>query len=235
MENTADNHSIRPMQEQKGITINMGEGLIEDILTREEQERLTPERVIQLLREGNDRFVKGSITLRNHREQVRKAVNGQFPKAIVLSCIDSRVPVEDVFDRGIGDMFVARVAGNFVNEDILGSMEYACKVAGSKLVLVLGHEHCGAIKSAIAGFEMGNITRMLAKIKPALDAVTDYHGEKSNTNEEYVHLVTEKNVQLTIAQIRQQSPILKEMEDQGQIKIIGGLYDMDTGKVNFLE
>ncbi|MCC9136770.1 carbonic anhydrase family protein [Pontibacter silvestris] len=224
------------MAEKKNIIINIeGEGLVEDVLTKEEQDSLTPDAVIQLLREGNQRFVRGAITLRNHKEQVRKAVQGQYPKAIILSCIDSRVPVEDVFDRGIGDMFVARVAGNFVNEDILGSMEFACHVAGSKLVVVLGHEHCGAIKSAIDQVEIGNITRMLAKIKPALDLSADFEGEKTSTNETFVHKVTENNVRLTIRQIRKESPILKTMEEEGRIRIIGGLYDMDTGQVDFLE
>ncbi|QCR21599.1 carbonic anhydrase family protein [Pontibacter sp. SGAir0037] len=224
------------MEEKKGITLNIGgEGLIEDVLTKEELDRLTPSDVIALLKAGNQRFVQGAITLRNHREQVRKAVKGQYPKAIVLSCIDSRVPVEDVFDRGIGDLFVARIAGNFVNEDILGSMEFACHVTGSKLVLVLGHKHCGAIKSVIDDVKLGNITRMLAKLKPALEASSGYDGEKSSTNEDFVQRVTEQNVLLTINQIRKESPILAEMEQKDQIKIIGGIYDMDTGKVDFLE
>ncbi|MES2734207.1 MAG: carbonic anhydrase family protein [Bacteroidota bacterium] len=224
------------MTKKKDITLQMDDyAFSEDILTKEEQDRLTPERVIQLLSEGNQRFVNGTVTLRNHREQVRKAVKGQFPKAIVLSCIDSRVPVEDVFDRGIGDLFVARVAGNFVNADILGSMEYACKVAGSKLVLVLGHEHCGAIKSAIDGVVLGNITQMLDKINPAVEAVAEYQGEKKSSNEEYVHRVTEKNVQLAMERIRKESPILRAMEAQGEIGIVGGVYDMDTGLVEFLK
>jgi len=224
------------MQDKRNITINLeGHGLVENVLTKEEQDRLTPDAVIQLLREGNQRFVHGTITLRNHREQVRKAMSGQYPKAIILSCIDSRVPVEDVFDRGIGDLFVARVAGNFVNEDILGSMEFACHVAGSKLVVVLGHEHCGAIKSAIDQVELGNITNMLAKIRPALEASAAYPGEQSSENAAFVHQVTEQNVRLTIKKIRRESPILLNMEQEGKIRIIGGLYSMDTGEVNFLE
>lgn len=151
----------------------------------------------------------------------------------MLSCVDSRVPVEDVFDRGIGDIFVARVAGNFVNEDILGSMEFACKVSGSKLILVMGHEHCGAVKSAIDDVKLGNITPMLAKIKPAVDLVV-YDGERNSKNQAFVHQVSESNVRNTIAKIRIESPILKEMEDKGEIKIVGALYDMDNGKVNML-
>jgi len=152
-------------------------GLIETVLTKQEQDELTPARVIEMLREGNARFVAGELTVRNHRAQIRKAAVGQHPKAIVLSCVDSRIPVEDVFDRGIGDLFVARVAGNFVNADILGSMEFACHVSGAKLILVLGHEHCGAIKAAIAGVELGNITGMLSKIRPAVEQSSAHDGD----------------------------------------------------------
>lgn len=208
-------------------------GVVEDVLTAEEQAALTPDMVIQSFKEGNDRFTRNDLTARDHSEQVRKSTYGQYPKAIVLSCVDSRVPVEDVFDRGIGDIFVARVAGNFVNEDILGSMEFACKVSGSKLVLVMGHEHCGAVKAAVSGVELGNITAMLSKITPAVAAV-DYAGERTADNEEFVHMVCESNVQNTIEQIRLNSPILKEMEDNGEIKIVGAVYDMDSGKVTFL-
>jgi len=151
-----------------------------------------------------------------------------------LSCVDSRVPVEDVFDRGIGDIFVARVAGNFVNEDILGSMEYACKVAGSKLILVMGHEHCGAVKAAVDDVKMGNITPMLEKIKPAVDDV-EYEGDRTSKNPEFVHKVCESNVEHTIANIRAQSAILNELETNGDIKIVGATYDMDTGEVHFME
>lgn len=208
-------------------------GLVEDVLTKEEQDALTPDMVIQSFKEGNQRFMRNDLTARNHSEQVRKSTNAQFPKAIVLSCVDSRVPVEDVFDRGIGDIFVARVAGNFVNEDILGSMEFACKVSGSKLVLVLGHEHCGAVKAAVDDVKLGNITPMLAKIQPAVESV-DYTGERTSKNEEFVHMVCESNIKNTMDQIRINSPILKEMEDNGEIKIIGAVYDMDSGKVSFL-
>jgi carbonic anhydrase len=209
-------------------------GLVEDVLTKEEQDALTPDMVIQSLKEGNQRFMRNDLTARDHSAQVRESVKAQYPKAIVLSCVDSRVPVEDVFDRGIGDIFVARVAGNFANEDILGSMEFACKVAGSKLVLVMGHEHCGAVKSAIDDVKLGNITSMLAKIRPAVEKV-EYEGERNSKNQEFVHLVSESNVRNTLAKIRSESPILKEMEDQGELKIMGALYDMDNGKVTFLE
>ncbi|HKK87307.1 MAG TPA: carbonic anhydrase family protein [Saprospiraceae bacterium] len=209
------------------------QGLVEDVLTKEEQDALTPDEVIQAFKEGNERFINNDLTARNHSEQVRKSTNAQFPKAIILSCVDSRVPVEDVFDRGIGDIFVARVAGNFENTDILGSMEFACKVSGSKLILVMGHEHCGAVKAAIDDVKLGNITEMLTEIRPAVDVV-EYEGEKNSKNEEFVHMVCESNVKKTMEDIRERSPILKEMEDKGEIKIVGAIYDMDSGKVSFL-
>jgi len=209
--------------------------LVDRVLTQAEQKALTPDDVIRLLKQGNQRFVSGTLTSRDHSSQVRDAVNGQFPKAVILSCVDSRIPVEDVVDRGIGDVFVARVAGNFENTDILGSMEFATKVSGVKLVLVLGHEGCGAIKAAIDGVELGNITSMLKNIKPAADSLSGYKGDKTSANAEFVHLVAEKNVRLTINRIRERSPILEGMEKQGQIKIIGALYDMKTGKIEFLD
>jgi carbonic anhydrase len=189
--------------------------------------------VIQSLKEGNDRFTRNDLTARNHSAQVRRAVAAQFPKAIVLSCVDSRVPVEDVFDRGIGDIFVARVAGNFVNTDILGSMEFACKVAGAKLVLVMGHENCGAVKAAIDNVELGNITPMLTRIQAARDSI-EYDGATSADNAEFLHLVCEANVVRAIDQIRAESDILREMESAGAIDIVGAIYDMDSGQVEFL-
>lgn len=209
-------------------------GVVEKVLTKEEQDALTPDMVIQSFKEGNARFLRNDLTARDHSQQVRASTNAQFPKAIVLSCVDSRVPVEDVFDRGIGDIFVARVAGNFVNEDILGSMEFACKVSGSKLVLVMGHEHCGAVKAAVDDVKLGNITPMLEKIKPAV-AQVEYDGDRTSKNEEFVHMACESNVRNTIREIRLKSPILKEMEDNGEIQIVGAVYDMDDGKVDFMK
>ncbi|HIG65909.1 MAG TPA: carbonic anhydrase [Methyloprofundus sp.] len=203
------------------------------VFTQEQQDKLTPDDVIKRMKEGNQRFVADTNTFRNHSEQVRQAAMGQHPKGIVLSCIDSRVPVEDIFELGIGDIFVARVAGNFENTDILGSMEYACKVAGAKLVLVLGHEYCGAIKGAIDDVQLGNITSMLDNIKPAVNHFSHYAGNKTSENESFVHMVAEQNVSDTIDNIREHSPILREMEQQGKIKIVGGMYDMETGKVTF--
>lgn len=209
-------------------------GVVEAVLTKEEQDALTPDMVIQSLKEGNARFMKNDLTARDHSAQVRNSVKSQYPKAIVLSCVDSRVPVEDVFDRGIGDVFVARVAGNFVNEDILGSMEFACKVSGSKLVLVLGHEHCGAVKAAVDDVKLGNITPMLAKIRPAVESI-EYDGERTSKNQEFVHMASQNNVRNTMAKIRKDSPILAEMEKNGEIKIVGAVYDMDDGSVDFLK
>lgn len=208
-------------------------GLVEAVLTQEQQAALSPDDVIGSFKDGNERFMNNDLTARDHSAQVRNSTMAQFPKAIVLSCVDSRVPVEDVFDRGIGDLFVARVAGNFVNEDILGSMEFACKVSGSKVILVMGHEHCGAVKAAVDDVKLGNITAMLSKIRPAVLAV-EYEGDRTAKNDEFVHMACESNVKNTMNEIRTKSPILKEMEDNGEIKIVGAVYDMDSGKVEFL-
>jgi carbonic anhydrase len=208
--------------------------LVEKVLSAEEQKSLTPDDVLQSLKDGNRRFTSGSLTLRDHSKQIRAAIQGQYPKAIILSCIDSRVPVEDVFDKGIGDLFVARVAGNIINEDILGSMEFSCKVSGAKLVLVIGHEYCGAIKGAIDKVQLGNLTSLLSKIAPAVDACAKHHtGDKSSKDPEFVDMVIRENVKLAVASIRNQSPILKEMEEKGEIKIVGSYYDMDNGEVTF--
>lgn len=178
--------------------------------------------------------MKNDLTLRDNSALVRDATEGQYPKAVILSCVDSRIPVEDVFNKGIGDLFVARVAGNFVNEDILGSMEFGCKVSGAKLILVLGHESCGAIKSAIDDVKMGNITAMLAKIKPAIAGSQDFVGDKTSKNDDFVDAVAKKNVLLTIQNIKDKSPILKEMAEKGEIKIVGAYYDLHSGEVIFL-
>ncbi|MBX2961208.1 MAG: carbonic anhydrase [Cyclobacteriaceae bacterium] len=221
-------------QSQGGVQLADIKPLVNEVLTKEQRDALTPDEVLKLFKDGNQRFIKNDLTARDHSEQVRKSATGQFPKAVVLSCLDSRVPVEDVFDRGIGDTFVGRVAGNFVNEDLLGSMEFACKVAGAKLILVMGHEHCGAVMAAIDDVKLGNITAMLSKIRPAVEK-TVYDGDRSSANEGFVHEVCENNVRNTIIQIRANSPILKEMEDNGEIKIVGAVYDMDTGIAELIE
>ncbi len=206
------------------------------VQTKAEQDQLTPDQVLLQFKEGNQRFKNGNVTQREHSEEIRKiATGGQYPKAMVLSCLDSRVPVEDVFDQGIGDVFVGRVAGNFVNTDLLGSMEFACKVAGAKLILVMRHQHCGAIKSAIDDVKLGNITSMLANIKPAVEMSKDFHGEKSSKNESFVKEVALNNIRHTISEIRTKSEILRTMESKGEIKIVGAFYTLRTGELEFIE
>ena len=209
--------------------------VVTSVMTKEQQAKLTPDQVLQDFIEGNKRFQTGKITLRDFSEQARKSAPGQFPKAMVLSCVDSRVPVEDVFDQGLGDVFVGRVAGNFINEDLLGSMEFACKVAGAKLILVMGHQHCGAIKGAIDDVHLGNLTAMLKNIKPAVTISQDFIGEKTTKNEEFVRHVSENNVRMALKDIREKSPILKEMEDKGEIKIVGAFYRLTDGTLSFIE
>jgi carbonic anhydrase len=208
--------------------------LRDKVLTAEEQKALTPDMVIQSLVEGNKRFVNSDLTARDHSAMVRDAARGQYPKAVILSCIDSRVPVEDVFNKGIGDLFVIRIAGNFADEDMLGSMEFGCKVSGAKLIVVMGHESCGAIKAAIDNVKMGNITGMLTRIQPAVKKSQDFAGEKTSKNDAFVEYVAKNNVLNTVETIKQRSPILKEMSDSGQIKIVGAYYDLKTGEVTFL-
>ena len=217
-------------ESNKSTNVSVGNEVRNTVLTAEEQANLTPNMVIDILKQGNEKFVTVSPAL------VQDAAGGQFPKAVILSCLDSRVPVEDVFGRTIGDIFVARVAGNIVNVDILGSMEFACAASGAKLILVLGHGKCGAIMHAIDGTELGNITAMLSKIQPAVEkAKVGFNGETTSANAEFVEHVCHTNVEVMIDEIRKNSPILKEMEDKGEIKIIGGWYDMYSGKVEFIE
>jgi carbonic anhydrase len=190
---------------------------------------------LEQFKAGNDRFRNNNSTQRDHSAQIRNSAVGQYPKAFVLSCVDSRVPVEDIFDQGLGDVFVGRVAGNFVNEDLLGSMEFACKVAGAKLILVMGHQHCGAIKGAIDHVQLGNLTALLTKINPAVAMSQDFTGEKKSANEAYVKLVSQNNVKNTISNIRLKSPVLREMEAKGQIKIKGAFYTLTKGELVFLD
>jgi carbonic anhydrase len=203
--------------------------------TRETQATMTPQKSLQYLKEGNQRFQDNLKANRNLLEQVNDTSDGQFPFATILSCIDSRVSAELVFDQGLGDIFSVRIAGNFVNEDILGSMEFACKLAGTKLIVVLGHTSCGAIKGACDHAEMGNLTKLIEKINPAVNAVTEPTDEslRSSENLEFVDNVSKKNVELTIDKIHIESPILSEMEKNGEIKIVGAMYDINTGAVEF--
>lgn len=204
--------------------------------TQDTQSQITPEKALNLLKEGNQRFVQKQQVARDLAVQVKQTSTGQYPFATVLSCIDSRVPAELVFDQGIGDIFSARVAGNFVNTDILGSMEFACKLAGTKLILVLGHTACGAVKGACDHAELGNLTSMLANLAPAVEAIKEPAAaeERTSANIDFVNAVGTKNVALTIARIREESEVLAEMEKAGEIAIVGGMYDLATGKVNFL-
>jgi len=197
--------------------------------TKELQDNTSPEAAIERLKEGNKRFVDKEATERDLLSQVGQTSGGQFPFAALLSCIDSRVPAELVFDQGIGDVFNVRVAGNIVNEDVLGSLEYSCKVAGSKVVVVLGHTKCGAVTAACKHVELGNITHLLRKIQPAVSIAME--GEATP---EAIEKVALKNVELSIDRIRDESPILSEMEDNGDIKIVGAIYDVGSGTVCFL-
>ena len=233
-QNSTENKSAVKSENDSITSATVQKPLREKVLTAEEQQALTPDMVIQSLKEGNKRYVSNDLTARDHSAMVRNASQQQFPKAVILSCLDSRVPVEDVFDKGIGDLFVARVAGNFVNEDILGSMEFGCKVSGAKLILILGHESCGAVKAAIDDVKLGNITAMLTKIKPAVVKSQNFTGEKTSKNDEFVEYVAKNNITGTIETIKSQSPVLKEMADKGEIKIVGAYYNLKTGEVTFL-
>ncbi|MCL1971652.1 MAG: carbonic anhydrase family protein [Endomicrobia bacterium] len=205
-------------------------------LPLEARAKLTPGEVLEILKKGNEDFVNDNLTVRNNSKRVRGAALGQKPIAAVLSCLDSRLPVEDIFHRGIGEMFVARIAGNIINNDILGSFEFACKKSTAKLVLVLGHEHCGAIQSSIDDVKLGHMTNLLAKIKPSVCAVSKhYEGEKTSDNPDFVKNVSVENVKHSIREIRERSQILKELEDKGKIMIVGGMYNMQRGKVVFME
>lgn len=205
--------------------------------TRETQATMTPAKALRFLKEGNERFRRNLKANRDLLEQVNTTADGQFPFATILSCIDSRVSAELVFDQGLGDIFSIRIAGNFVNQDILGSMEFACKLAGSKLIVVLGHTNCGAIKGACDHVRLGHLTSLLHKIEPAVAAVREPKDEalRNSMNVEFVDAVAETNVRLALEDIRSQSKILCEMEQVAEIAMVGGMYDVTTGEVRFLE
>ena len=219
----ADSSSIK--------TVN--EPVKEKVLSKEEQMALTPDQIIQSLKDGNQRFINKKLITRNTDSLVKDAVAGQYPKAVILACMDSRVPVEKVFDKSIGDLFVCRVAGNIVNDDMLASMEYGCKVSGAKVIVVLGHKYCGAIQSAIKDVKLGNITQLLQKIKPAITMSNSFTGEQSYKNEDYVLDVSNNNVKHNRDLILEKSPILKEMVSKGELKIVGAGYNLNTGEVIF--
>jgi carbonic anhydrase len=203
--------------------------------TKKTQAELTPEMALDILKEGNQRFVNNIKAHRNLLQQVNETSSGQFPFAAILSCIDSRTSAELIFDQGLGDILSIRIAGNILNEDILGSMELACKIAGSKLIVVLGHTKCGAIEGACNNIVLGNITALLNKIKPAIEQETETKAGRDGKNEAFLLNVTKNNVLITVRKIKEQSSILKEMEEANQIKIVGGLHNIDTGQVIFFE
>ncbi len=208
---------------------------ITTVYTKEQLEYTTPSQALEFLKEGNKRFIESKMIQRDLKEQVVKTASGQSPYAAIVSCIDSRVIAENIFDIGIGDAFNARVAGNFVNDDILGGLEYSCKVVGSKVIVVLGHTHCGAVKAACDNIELGNITSLVNNIKPAVDKVSDEIEPRNSENHEFVELVAENNVHHTINQIKEKSVILNEMLENNEILLVGAMYDIETGVVTFFE
>ena len=204
-------------------------------LTREAQAAITPAKALEMLKQGNERFVSDKSIERDYLAQVKQTSSGQFPFAAVVSCLDSRIPPAIVFDRSIGDLFVARVAGNFVNDDILGSLEFATKLAGAKLILVMGHTECGAIKGACDGAQLGLLTATLANINPAVKAVQGDYTPRNSQNDKFVQAVTEMNVQHTMQTLRDRSVVLREMIDKGEIGLVGAMYDVSSGRVIFYD
>jgi carbonic anhydrase len=202
-------------------------------LTKAQRETLTADDIIALMKKGNQRFRLGQESPHNYLAQQKATAKGQYPAAVILSCIDSRAPAETIMDLGIGDCFNARVAGNIANDDILGSMEFACKLAGAKVVLVMGHTACGAIKGAIDNVQLGNLTELLAKIRPAMQA-TQYQGERSAKNSGFVDAVARKHVELTLTDIHRRSAVLADLESSGAIRMVGAMYNIDTGLLAFL-
>jgi len=204
-------------------------------LTKAAQDAITPAKALQMLKQGNERFVSGKSIERDFLAQVKQTSTGQFPFAAVVSCLDSRIPPAIVFDRGIGDLFVGRVAGNFVNDDMLGSLEFATRLAGAKLIVVMGHTECGAVKGACDAAQLGLLTATLANINPAVRAVQGDYKPRSSQNAKFVQAVAEMNVQLTMQKLRDRSVVLREMIDKGEIGLVGAMYDVSTGKVMFYE
>ena len=202
-------------------------------LTKEIQSTITPNMALELLKEGNKRFVNNLKVNRNLLQQANETSDGQHPFAVILSCIDSRTSAELIFDQGLGDIFSVRIAGNIINEDILGSMEFACKVAGSKIIVVLGHTKCGAVKGACDHVEMGNLTALLSKIRPAVDDEIETNENRNSSNSTFVENVARINVQRTVRSVIERSPILKDMIEKGEIGIVGGTHDITTGQVTF--
>ncbi len=206
---------------------------ITTVQTKDTQAAMTPDVVLRLLKEGNQRFVNGTMLVRDYRAQVAGTAGGQYPYAVILGCVDSRVPPELVFDQGIGDVFAPRIAGNFVNTDILGSMEFATAVAGAKLIVVLGHTECGAVKGACDGVELGNLTQTLSNISPAVYSVRGFDGQRTSKNKDFVDAVTHANVDLAVKSIVNRSPVIADLVAKGQLKVVGAVHDVATGIVTF--
>lgn len=204
-------------------------------MTKEMQDAITPALALQMLKDGNKRFVEDRMLNRDYAAKVKNTTAGQYPFAAIVGCIDSRVPPAIIFDRGVGDLFVGRVAGNFVNDDTLGGLEFATKLSGAKIVVVLGHTECGAVKGACDGVEMGLLTATLANINPAVNAVQGKFEPRSSKNPAFVHAVTVKNVELTMQKLRDRSNIMRKMIDSGEISLVGAMYDVSNGQVTFLE
>ena len=204
-------------------------------MSEESQRNMTPEQALSALKSGNERFVNGKMLQRNLMAQVRATASGQYPFAVVLGCVDSRVPPELVFDQGIGDIFSARIAGNFADTDIIGSIEFATKLAGAKLVVVLGHTECGAIKGACDNVQLGNLTQVLSNISPAVYAVKDILDNRTSKNEAFVRKVTYENVRLTVQALTERSAVLKDLVVGNRLKLVGAIHDVATGRVSFLQ
>ena len=203
--------------------------------TAESQAAMTPEAALNLLQEGNARFASGKMQNRDLQAQVKATAEGQYPHSVVLGCVDSRVPPEVIFDQGIGDIFAPRVAGNFVDEELLGSMEFAAAVAGSKAIVVLGHSHCGAVKGACDNVELGNLTRTLSHIREAVDSVPGFDGARTSKNDEFVSKVAHANVHINVERVLEESKVLADLVRQGKLVVVGAMYDISTGKVTFLD
>lgn len=203
--------------------------------TKSSQAEMSPEQALQLLKDGHQRFLDGEMLERDLHAQVKATASGQYPFGVVLSCVDSRVPVEYVFDQGIGDVFVGRVAGNYVETDLLGSMEFATAAAGSKLILVLGHSSCGAVKGAIDHVQLSNLTHTLSNIAPAMYMVEGFEGERTSANKDFVDAVVEANVRRNVQAVQDRSAVMKGLVDEGKLLVVGAVYDLETGKVNWLD
>lgn len=217
-------------EERPGVEIPAG-----TTMTKERQAKVTPELALKMLRDGNDRFLSGKMARRDLRQQVKITGHGQFPIASVVSCIDSRAAPEVIFDQGVGDIFTARVAGNVMNKDILGSLEYASKVAGARVIVVMGHTHCGAVKGVCDNVKMGNLTDLLAKLKPAMDAVPEDGTPRNSKNHGFVDKVSEVNVHRQVHQLLEDSPILRGLVSEGKLMVVGAMLDVETGRVEFFE